>query len=174
MHSRSSPTRLQINYITGCAFSILFFVSTLHSSQRTNEPSDFGSECWVKQSLQIECPHYKTIGFFKNQRQLKHDNVPIRSSVFLTFLFNIRSTSALIFYSAVRLESNSLALLSAASSLSQRALSFSGKVFSSSLSTLYDPSISLNSFLRSNSWSSTFFFSALSLVSSSILSASDF
>lgn len=116
--SLSSPTLLQIRAITGYALRDLFLVSTLHSSQSTREPSDFGSECWVKQSLQIECPHCKTIGFFKKLRQLRHDRVPIRSSVFLTFLFNILSTYALIFNSDVKLTSNSLALLSDASSFS--------------------------------------------------------
>lgn len=86
MASFSYPYRSHISTITFCSLRTLFLVSILHSSQKTRESLLLGSECVSKHFRQIEWPHVRVSGSFKNSRQLRHDRVEFNSSAFFLFL----------------------------------------------------------------------------------------
>jgi len=64
-------------FMTWLSRSYLFFVSILHSSQKTRESELLGSECWEKHFLQMECPQtsVRGLGSFRYSRQERQDKV---------------------------------------------------------------------------------------------------
>ena len=77
------PNPEHISPITLLSLRLLFFVSILHSSQKTRDSGLLGSECSLKHLAQMECPQRRVRGMgalvpgphFRNCRHDRQDSV---------------------------------------------------------------------------------------------------
>jgi len=94
--------------MTSCSLRTLFFVSILHSSQKTRESLLFGSEWVLKHFRQIECPQTKVSGSFKYSKQERQLSVESNCSTCFLFLCNNLTSSFFNFSPSSTFSSNFL------------------------------------------------------------------